>query len=660
MLTLCGANKGKIMNTELDNHFVQIAAGANHSIALRNDGRVICWGGGRYGQVPPDLKDVIQIVAGYGFSLALTNQGRVVGWPESHVGPLAYRQGLIIKSYFCNLQELKDVIQIAAGRWHFLVLLSNGTVIAWGDNQYGQCNVPSTLRDVVYISAGMQISVAVTRDSQVVEWGKYGSFTYDIPDIVQVIPNQDDGRGILALTKEGKVFVLYDGITKLFIDTILMSKEYKSQKTQIDILRHKLCEVTSIVRGKAYILFLTKNGEVLKLGAYEKGGRYGKDEIEFTGSTDHLLEGLHLHNVTQIAAGLYHSLALTKEGRILAWGRNDEAQCNVPPVYIDGVQHLPDFLQFGVLQEVYRGGAATVPSHVSEPFSYHKRPKNPNYLLVRVDGQCFSWDVWNTHGELYEIQGLRDIVKLSGGGFRHTLALTKEGKILAWGPNNSGQCNIPHDLHDVVDISAGADYSLALTKSGQVIAWGANDLGQCNVPRNLHDVVQVVSGGNHSLALTKSGQVVAWGNNRNKQCDVPKGLFSVTTISAEYGYSLALLSNGQLLGWGGFYPREFILGYKSKFYKVPHDLREVVAVVSNDSFRLVFTKNGRIYKWTEGGFYTVAINLHLQEILALGLQRFSDDEILVLTRDGRVLNLTSNVDEWVHSTTSKWFRVKDN
>lgn len=61
--------------------------------------------------------------------------------------------------------------KIAGGADHFVALLNDGTVVAWGYNDEGQCNVPAGLSDVVDISSGYKISVAVKSDGTLVGWG---------------------------------------------------------------------------------------------------------------------------------------------------------------------------------------------------------------------------------------------------------------------------------------------------------------------------------------------------------------------------------------------------------------------------------------------------------------------------------------------------------
>ena len=52
-------------------------------------------------------------------------------------------------------------VQVAAGRFHNVALLNNGTVVAWGDNGYGQCSVPPGLAGVTQVAAGGILNLAL-------------------------------------------------------------------------------------------------------------------------------------------------------------------------------------------------------------------------------------------------------------------------------------------------------------------------------------------------------------------------------------------------------------------------------------------------------------------------------------------------------------------
>ena len=72
-------------------------------------------------------------------------------------------------------QDKTDICQfgretISAGAWHTVGLKSDGTVVAVGNNRYGQCNV-SRWRDIVAVSAGDNYTVGLKSDSTVVAVG---------------------------------------------------------------------------------------------------------------------------------------------------------------------------------------------------------------------------------------------------------------------------------------------------------------------------------------------------------------------------------------------------------------------------------------------------------------------------------------------------------
>jgi RHS repeat-associated protein len=128
---------------------VAIAAGEYHSLALKGDGTVVAWGDDTYGEtnVPTGLANVTAISGGYEFSLALSG-GSVDCWGTApNVPP--------------NLVVQQNVIAIDAGAYYGLALTSGGTMVGWGDNTYGETNVPAGLTNVVKISAGGWYSLAL-------------------------------------------------------------------------------------------------------------------------------------------------------------------------------------------------------------------------------------------------------------------------------------------------------------------------------------------------------------------------------------------------------------------------------------------------------------------------------------------------------------------
>ena len=113
------------------------------------------------------------------------------------------------------------------------------------------------------------------------------------------------------------------------------------------------------------------------------------------------------------------------------------------------------------------------------------------------------------------------------------MALTRDGKVFAWGCNGYGRLGdgtrryrstpvAVQDIEDVISISAGYYHSMALTRDGKVFAWGSNGNGQLGdrtsenrstpvAVQDLEDMFSISAGGEHSVALTRDDNVFAWG-----------------------------------------------------------------------------------------------------------------------------------------------------
>jgi len=143
-----------------------IAAGASHTVALKNDGTVVAWGWNGSGQttVPVEAQSgVTAIAAGDSHTVALKNDGTVVAWGWNSYGqttvPIAAQSG---------------VTAIAAGYGHTVALKNDGSVVAWGWNGDVQTTVPIAAQsEVKAIAAGVYHTVALKNDGSVVEWRSY-------------------------------------------------------------------------------------------------------------------------------------------------------------------------------------------------------------------------------------------------------------------------------------------------------------------------------------------------------------------------------------------------------------------------------------------------------------------------------------------------------
>lgn len=306
-------------------------------------------------------------------------------------------------------------------------------------------------------------------------------------------------------------------------------------------------------------------------------------------------------NVTAIASGKNHQLALCSDGTLAAWGYNTDGQIgngtsrsSENPLPVD---------RTGVLL-----GKAIISIAA----------RSDHNLVLCSDGTLVSWGA-NWRGQLGRLTnpqapsdapGLVDqsgvlagktVVKISVGD-SHCLVLCSDGTLVAWGTGPLGNgptpysqqfSNVPVQVDQsgvlagktVVSISAGDGISLAVCSDGTLAAWGINSYGQLgngqagfglvsHIPVLVRQdgvlagkqVVAAAAGGYHALALCSDGTLAAWGYNSHgplgtgsdngssvpaavDQTGFLAGRQVVSLVAGLYN-SLAICADGSLAEWG--------------------------------------------------------------------------------------------------------------
>jgi len=247
---------------------VALAAGYDHSQALKSNGTVVGWGDNSYGRATPPagLSGVTAIAAGYYHSLALKDDGTVVGWGANWEGQTSIPAGL------------SGVTAIAAGGQHSLALKDDGTVVGWGYNYFGQTSIPAGLSGVTAIAAGSNHSLALKDDGTVVGWGDNRQGHATPPAGLSGVTAIAGGYfHSLALKDDGTV--------------VGWGKNWEGQTS----IPAGLSGVTAIAAGSNHSLALKDDGTVVGWG----DNRLGQTSIP-----------AGLSGVTALAAGNGHSLAL--------------------------------------------------------------------------------------------------------------------------------------------------------------------------------------------------------------------------------------------------------------------------------------------------------------------------------------------------------------
>lgn len=309
--------------------------------------------------------------------------------------------------------------------------------------------------------------------------------------------------------------------------------------------------------GEEYSLGLTSAGDVYSWGD-NSNGQLGNGSVVST-SVPTRVSGIngagYLSGAVSISAGNVHGLAMLNDGKVVAWGNNDNGQL----------------------------GDGTGTTRLSPVLVLNQNGSSP----------------------------LSGIETIAAGGYA-SYAITDDNKMLAWGYNQQGELgnnttnrslrpgfvlNVSGTtpLQDVVSVSPGDFQVIAVLADGTAVGWGDNYIGQLGTNTNMNqytiptyvvdssgsgqltNIVEVSSGYGFGLARSATGEIFAWGENSSGQLgdgtntaslkpvrvknEAGTGYLSgVSSLQAGYASALALMTDGSLLSWGSNYFGELGVG----------------------------------------------------------------------------------------------------
>lgn len=304
----------------------KIAAGYGYSIALNEDGTLWSWGYNSNGQLGDgttinrstpvavmDMKDVKEVAAGNEHTVALKNDGTVWSWGYNRYYKLGYGNGWSNYTIPGKVDRISDVKEIAAGYDHTVVLKEDGTVWAWGLNNYGQLGdgtnsnldseIVQSMSGVTKIAAGDYHTAALASDGTVWTWGcntngQLGDGTTvsryvptQVANVSDIIDIEAGSYNTLALSRDGTIWAWgnYYGTTPVKIQN--------------------LTDVKSISSGYNMISALKNDGTVWDIRSI-----YSPVQLQ------------NINDVTAISCGYNHIIVTKQDGTIWAWGDNQYGQ----------------------------------------------------------------------------------------------------------------------------------------------------------------------------------------------------------------------------------------------------------------------------------------------------------------------------------------------
>ena len=350
-------------------------------------------------------------------------------------------------------------------------------------------------------------------------------------------------------------------------------------------------EIMSMVGGQNHSMILTKSGAVFTYGdnTYGQLGTGDTRSIDSPTSITTAFEG----KVVQIAALGNHSLALTEDGRIYSWGQNNHGQVGngrigdgydvLSPMDITNSLGLPAGTH---VIEVYAAwessfaltndgrifawgannqgqlatgdiGDKSLPTEITFPFDGKmiKLATDSHVLALTDTGHLYSWG-YNDHGQADAGQGgdanilrpieITDYMQLAegveieaiGAASNASMVLLSDNTSWVWGQNVDGNLGTGGsreqqpltrvtwlaDGDDIVQFATGYYSAIALTESGRVYVWGRNSDGQLGLghKRNVYTPAEltalrgqanrIYATGNSLFAVDDSGPSYSWGS----------------------------------------------------------------------------------------------------------------------------------------------------
>ena len=619
--------------------FSQITSIDTHTCAITSEGKAYCWGMNVYGQlgnnsttssrIPvavqmPAGVSFQSITAGYFHTCALTTTGQAYCWGWNQYGQLGNNSTTSSRIPVAVQMPAGVSFQsITAGYFHTCALTTTGQAYCWGWNQYGQLGNNSTTSSRIPVAVQMPAGVsfqsitadyfhtcALTTTGQAYCWGanSYGqlgnnSTTNSLTPAAVQMPAGVSFQSIAAdyyhtcaLTTTGQAYCWgMNGYGQLGNNSTTDSRIPVAVQMPAGVTRFQ-----SIAAGVFHTCAITNEGKAYCWG-WNRYGQLGNNSP--TNSripvAVQMPAGVSFQSIT---AGYFHTCALTTTGQAYCWGWNQYGQlgnnstANSPiPLAVSSVGVNVPVEQSP--SRLYKWNNAVQPG---TPLA----ATNAVATLPEV-GSSFRIRVGLTAAGNKTLQSIT-------AGYAHTCAITNEGKAYCWGWNRYGQLgnNSPTNSRIPVavqmpagvsfqSITAGYFHTCALTTTGQAYCWGWNQYGQL---------------GNNSTTSSRIPVAV----------QMPAGV-SFQSITADYFHTCALTTTGQAYCWGANSYGQ--LGNNSTTnsltpvaVQMPAGVARFQSITTNSFHTCALTTTGQAYCWGANSYGQLGNNSTTNSLTPVAVQ----------------------------------------
>lgn len=335
-----------------DNKWVSIAGGPNGSVALKSDGTYWAWGLGFYGngvftnganaplqlapfQIGTD-NDWVRIQLYNNTSFGVKSNGTIWGWGINTLGQVGNGNTTNQLNPVQVNNTLNAWLTISAGGTHSLAVKTNGTLWAWGQNNFGQLgdgtNTNRTVQTQIgsdnkwmSVVAGQDHNLGLKSDGTLWAWGQnnFGQLgdgtTANKNAPVQI--GSDNKWVSIAAGVEHSLGLKSDGTIWAWGHNNSGQFGNGTTSDQLTPIQIGTDKWISIVAGGFYSLGIRANGDLYSWGN-NSNGQLGD------GSTTDRLSPVHIGTDKwfNVSAHFYHTLGMRSDGTLWAWGNNGYGQ----------------------------------------------------------------------------------------------------------------------------------------------------------------------------------------------------------------------------------------------------------------------------------------------------------------------------------------------
>jgi hypothetical protein len=320
---------------------LKTVAGCCFTLLLADDNQLFALGSNAHGQLgrghnnddDPDnrvprpvtgfgLERITLVAAGFGHCAAVTEGGKLLLWGRnsSRQCGTGTAGGNVLAATRSDSGALADadvrVVFVACGYAHTVALTSDGGVIVFGSNGYGQLGAGNNVRQ----PTPARLACAALVGVRIVGCAAGSFFTQLVSDDGRVFAMGENNYGQLGTG-----------------DTTTVNTP-----TEIDAAHFGGAPVAAVACGADHSMAITRGEGKLYCWGEGEYGRTGLGHTDDVTTPQAVVGALIDARVVRIAAGWNHSCALAEDGRVLSFG-------NCVGIPAAGRQGTPQLLQEGAL-----------------------------------------------------------------------------------------------------------------------------------------------------------------------------------------------------------------------------------------------------------------------------------------------------------------------